>query len=81
MREFWGTPPEGYSVFTKDIKFSEHVGHWYQYVQDGSAVSDAFEVNEWDAMLHSADEDFMKGLFPEIVMPKDDSSKKSKKKK
>lgn len=84
MREFWGTAPEGYSVFARDVAFSEHVGHWYLYVVEAAAASDAFEVNKWDAMLQVGHEKFMDGIFPEIVMPKDDASKKassSKKKK
>jgi len=81
MREFWGTAPEGYSVFTRDINFSEHVGHWYMYVVEASACSDAFEVNKWDAMLQSGHEEFMEGLFPAIVMPKDDASQKTSSKK
>ena len=83
MREFWGPPPEGYSVFEKDIAFSEHVGHWYHYVKEAAAMSDAFEVNpDWQTMLESVDEDFMKGLFPDIIYPTDsETSKKSKKKK
>lgn len=80
MREFWGTPPEGYSVFARDINFSENVGHWYMYVVESAAASDAFEVKEWDAMLQSGHEDFMEGLFPEIVMPKAAAAKSSKKK-
>ena len=81
MREFWGSSPEGYTVFSRDIHFAEHVGHWYQFVHEARATSDAWDANEWDAMLDSVCEEFMKGHFPEIIMPKDADAQRKKKKK
>ena len=80
MREFWGSSPEGYTVFSKDIHFSEHVGHWYQFVHEAAATSDAWDTNEWGVMEDSVCEDFMKGHFPEIIIPKEADAQKKKKK-